>query len=354
MHAPHIALRIKRSRLALSLLVFEQIRQRLAKPLAIMVGLHVIGTIGYMIIGGPETTPMNALYMTFITTSTIGYSEIIDLSTSPLGRGFTMMLAFAGIANMGYVMSVMTAYIVAGDLNSEFRRRRMMMQIEDMDGHFIVCGIGRVGTNVAHELTVTRRPFVVIESEQRQIDAYLEKYPGIPHLHGDASEDDMLIAAGIGRAAGVFAITGDDSRNLVITLTAKQLNPAARVVSRCHEINYTEKMKKVGADAIVSPDFTGGMRIASSMIRPQVVGFLDEMMRTDDRLRVEEVHVSPGHAGTRIGDLPLRSHDYVVIAVRDGDHWRFNPDSQFVLRSGNTLVVVATPEGRQSLTQLLS
>ena len=139
----------------------------------------------------------------------------------------------------------------------------------------------------------------------------------------------------------------------VITLTVKHLNPATRVVARCHEINYTEKMKKVGADAIVSPDFTGGMRIASSMIRPQVVSFLDEMLRTDDRLRVEEVHVAANHAGTRIGDLALRSHDYVVIAVRDGEHWRFNPDVNFMLRHGNTLVVVATPEGRQSLEQSL-
>ena len=354
MNAPHLSLKIRRSRFALSLLVFEQVRDRLAKPVAILLGLHVIGTIGYMVIGGTHTTPLDALYMTFITIATIGYGEIVDLSNSPAGRAFTMALAFAGIANMGYVMSVMTAFIIASDLNTQFRRRRMMIQIEEMEGHFILCGIGRVGTNVAHELIVTNRPFVVVEPEQKQIDAYLEKYPGIAYLHGDASEDDMLIAAGIHKAAGVFAVTGDDSRNLVITLTAKQLNPAARVVARCHEINYTEKMKKVGADAIVSPDFTGGMRIASSMIRPQVVSFLDEMLRTDNRLRVEEVHVSATHAGTKIGDLSLRSHDYVVIAVRDGEHWRFNPESQFVLRHGNTLVVVATPEGRQSLAQLLT
>ncbi|MSQ52327.1 MAG: potassium channel protein [Betaproteobacteria bacterium] len=319
-----------------------------------LLGLHVVGTAGYMVIGGEQTTPLDALYMTFITIATIGYGEIIDLSHSPLGRGFTMALAFAGIANMGYVMSIMTAFIITGDLNSEFRRRRMILKIEDMDAHFIICGIGRVGYNVANELTLTNRSFVVVDTEQKKIDAYQAKYPGNAYLLGDASEDDLLIAAGVQRAAGVFAITGDDSKNLVITLTAKQLNASARVVARCHEINYTEKMKKVGADAIVSPDFTGGMRIASSMIRPQVVSFLDEMLRSDDRLRVEEVHVAQNHAGTKIGDLALRSHDYVVIAVRDGEQWRFNPASDFVLRNGHTLVVVATPEGRLSLTNLLS
>ena len=326
----------------------------MALPVAVLLGLHVIGTIGYLIIGSPHTTPLDALYMTFITIATIGYGEVVDLSQSPLGRGFTMALAFAGIANTWYVMSVMTAFIVTGEINLEFGRRRMILDIENLEGHYIICGIGRVGSNVANELRVTGRQFVVIDSEQRQIDACLERHPDVLHLHGDAAEDELLLAAGVRKAAGVFAITGEDSKNLVITLTVKHLNPDTRVVARCHEINYTEKMKKVGADAIVSPDFTGGMRIASSMIRPQVVSFLDEMLRTDDRLRVEEVHVAQTHAGTKIGDLTLRSHDYVVIAVRDGEHWRFNPDVNFVLRHGNTLVVVATPEGRQALEQSLS
>jgi voltage-gated potassium channel len=344
----------KHPRLFLSGLIFEHMRARLATPFAVLLGLHVIGTVGYLLIGGKQTTPMDALYMTFITIATIGYGEIVDLSHSPLGRGFTMLLAFAGIANMGYVVSVVTAFIVAGDINLEFRRRRMMHDIENMEGHFVVCGIGRVGTNVANELAITERPFVIIDSDRAKIDTYLEKHPDVAYVHGDASEDEILLAAGVLKAAGVFAITGDDSKNLVITLTVKQLSAATRVVARCHEINYMDKMKKVGADAIVSPDFTGGMRIASSMIRPQVVSFLDEMLRTDDRLRVEEVHVAASHTGTKIGDLALRSHDYVVIAVRVGEEWRFNPAIDFVLREGNTLVVVATPEGRQALEQTLS
>ena len=352
MSATHI--QRKQSSFVLSGLIFEHMRARLATPFAFLLGLHVIGTIGYMIVGGPQTTPLDALYMTFITIATIGYGEVVDLSQSPLGRGFTMVLAFAGIANTWYVMSVVTAFIVAGDVNLEFRRRRMMRDIESMEGHYVVCGIGRVGTNVANELVITERPFVIIDSDREKIDAYLEKNPDVPHVLGDASEDDVLLSANVLKAAGVFAITGDDSKNLVITLTVKQINPESRVVARCHEINYMEKMKKVGADAIVSPDFTGGMRIASSMIRPQVVSFLDEMLRTDDRLRVEEVHVAASHAGTKIGDLALRSHDYVVIAVRDGEQWRFNPNINFMLREGNTLVVVATPEGRQALEQTLS
>jgi voltage-gated potassium channel len=339
---------------AISAMIFERLRQRFARPLAFLLLLHLIGTIGYLMIGGPTTTPIDALYMTFITIATIGYGEVVDLSQSPLGRFFTMCIAFAGIANTWYVMSVMTAFIVEGDINIEYRRRRMIQRIADLKDHFIVCGIGRVGTNVAHELIATSREFVIVDSNQHQIDQFRDKYPGTLYVHGDASDDDVLAAAGTSSARGVFAITGDDSKNLVITLSVKQIRPDARVVARCHEVKYIEKMKKVGADAIVSPDFTGGMRIASSMIRPQVVSFLDEMLRSDDSLRVEEVHVAAAHAGTRIGDLTLRSHDYVVIAVRHDNQWRFNPERDFVLRGGNVLVVVATPEGRRTLESTLS
>jgi voltage-gated potassium channel len=151
----------------------------------------------------------------------------------------------------------------------------------------------------------------------------------------------------------VFAVTGDDSKNLVITLSAKLLNPAARVVARCHEVNYIDKIRKVGADAIVSPDFTGGMRIVSSMIRPQVVSFLDEMLRADNALRVEEVHIPEGYAARTIAGLKLNRRDFILLAVRAKDQWEFNPAEDFGIQPGNTLVVMTTPDGRKSLEKTL-
>ena len=285
--------------------ILRRIYTRMLYPTVGFIGILGVGTAGYSLIGGAPTTAVDALYMTFITVATIGYGEIVDLAHSPGGRVFTMAIATAGILNFTYMMSAITAFIVEGDINEALRRRSMQKTIDRLHGHFIVCGIGRVGANVAHELSATGRPYVIVDVNQHKIDEHREKYPEIMFVHGDGSEDEVLLRAGIARAAGVFAITGEDSKNLVITLTSKQVNAAARVVARCHEVNYIEKIRRVGADAIVSPDFTGGMRIASSLIRPHVGSFLDEMLRGDNALRVEDVHVPAGVAGIALARLGL-------------------------------------------------
>lgn len=334
--------------------LLRRIYSRLIYPIAGFAAILIAGTIGYTMIGGPHTSVVDALYMTFITVATIGYGEIVDLSHSPGGRVFTMAIATAGILNFTYMMSAFTAFLIEGDINQALRRRSMHKRIDKLTDHYIICGIGRVGTNVAHELSVTNREYVIIDINQHQIDEFRERYPDVSYLHGEGSEDEVLLDAGIGRAAGVFAITGDDSKNLVITLSAKQLNPAVRVVARCHEVNYIEKIRKVGADAIVSPDFTGGMRIASSMIRPQVVSFLDEMLRMDNALRVEEILVPKSFARTTLGELGLRKAEYVLLAVRAGGKWVFNPQHDYELQPEDTLIVMTTPGGRQTLEALLS
>jgi len=333
--------------------LLRHIYNRLIYPIAGFAAILIAGTVGYRIIGGAHTSLVDAVYMTFITVATIGYGEIVDLSHSPGGRIFTMAIASAGILNFTYMMGAFTAFLVEGDINQALRRRSMQKRIDKLTSHYIICGIGRVGTNVAHELSVTSREYVILDINQHKIDEFRERYPDVSYLHGDGSEDEILLDAGIGRAAGVFAITGDDSKNLVITLSAKQLNPTVRVVARCHEVNYIEKIRKVGADAIVSPDFTGGMRIASSMIRPQVVSFLDEMLRVDNALRVEEIHVPESFTGITLGELGMRRAEYVLLAVRAGGKWVFNPQRDYGLQPGDTLIVMATPGGRQALESLL-
>ena len=143
------------------------------------------------------------------------------------------------------------------------------------------------------------------------------------------------------------------SKNLVISLTAKQLNPETRVVARCHEIRNSEKLRKAGADAIVSPDFTGGLRIASAMIRPHVVSFLDEMLRSESVLRVEDIVVAPEFPPCPFGAIKLGGRDYIVLAMREGEHWIFNPEAHQMVHPGTTLVAMTTPEGRKALERLL-
>ena len=334
--------------------IAQRVYRRFVTPALALVMVNLIGMAGYKIIGGPQATWLDCLYMTFITIASIGYGEIIDLSHSPGGRVFTMAIALVGIGVVTYLMATLTAFILEGDMNQAIRRRRMQKSIAALRRHYIICGIGRVGTNVAHELETTGRAYVVIESNKEAIERYLERYPDALWTHADSSEDSALTEAGIEHCAGVFAVTGDDSKNLVITLSAKLLNPEARVVARCHEVNYIDKIRKVGADAIVSPDFTGGMRIASSMIRPQVVSFLDEMLRADNALRVEDVHIPESFGPNTIGGLKLNRRDYVLLAVRAQDKWEFNPADNYFIGPGNTLVVMTTPAGRKSLEKSLA
>lgn len=316
--------------------------------------IMAVGSIGYKIIGGEKATWIDCIYMTFITIATIGYSEIIDLNNSPGGRVFTIFIGFAGIGVSTYLLSTLTAFLLEGKINEALWRKRMEKNIHKLNQHFVLCGCGRVGRNVAHELSVTHRIYAVIDPDMHEIDTHLEKHPRTLYVHGDATDDDVLLKAHVETAAGVFAITGDDSRNLLITITARQLNPTARIVARCHEVRNIEKLRKAGADAIVSPDFTGGMRIVSSMIRPQVVTFLDEMLRSDKSLRVEEVHIAADFEQTTLGALNLRDRDYIVLALREKSAWQFNPDAGTLIKAGATLVVMTTPGGRDALAKRLS
>ncbi len=358
-----------------------QIRHALNQPLAVPIGrlkrltrsshfpslvwafcsiltIHLIGTLGYKLIGGDKATWIDSLYMTFITVATIGYGETVDLAHSPGGRVFTMMIAFVGIGTMTYMFSNITAMILESDFNASLRRSRMQAVIDQLKDHFIVCGIGRVGTNVADELLRTGHTFVIVEPDAQVLAEYNESHGSKYHLHGDASSDEMLEKAGVARARGVFAVAGDDAKNLVISMSAKQLNPQARVIARIHDQRNAAKTRRAGADDCVSPDFTGGMRIASAMIRPNVVSFLDKMLKADAQLRVEEIVAPPGFTPKALGGLRSalfsRKADFVLIAARRGDDWTFNPPDEYAVGPGVALIVITSPEGRRDAEKLFA
>jgi len=263
------------------------------------------------------------------------------------------VIGFSGIAVTWYLFSVVTAFVLEINLNHTYRRRRMEQRIARMNGHYIVCGLGRVGGYVADELRRTERPFVGIENDPARLGIHEDRNTHDITLLGDASDNEMLEKAGVRRAAGVFAVTGDDSKNLVVSLSAKQLNPAARVVARVHDHHNVEKTRRAGADEIVSPDFTGGMRIASAMVRPSAVNLMDTMLHTDGNLRVEEVAVLPSSTVARAGQLVGR-REWLLVALRDAKgQWTFNPGHDHPVSPGDTAIAIANPGGRRELERIL-
>ncbi|MFH1176886.1 MAG: NAD-binding protein, partial [Acidobacteriota bacterium] len=320
----------------------SETRKRLALAAAGLAATLAIGTAGYRLIGGPGATLVDCFYMTFITVATIGFGEVIDLSHSPGGRLFTIAISLAGVGTMTYLLVTITGFVVEGHVNAGFRRKRMEKLIARFREHFVVCGVEGAGTHILSELHKTRRPFVVVDSERVRIDRLRESFPDLAFIEGDPTDNATLQKAGLEHAAGLFAVTADDNQNLVISLTAKQLNPRARVVVSCQELRNAEKMKKAGADAVVSPTFIGGLRMASEMIRPAVVSFLDVMMsRKDEPLRVEEVVVSPAFAGAPIAALDLKQYRHLLLlAVRSQDDWIYNPPRDYLMKAGDTLIIM--------------
>ncbi len=334
-------------------LKFSRSARSIAWASLALVLITVTGTVGYHFIGGAQYSWVDCFYMTFITVATIGFSEIVDLSDNPAGRLFTVFIAVLGIGTMTYMLSSITAFLLESDINQVWRRRKMQNMIARLRDHYIVCGVGRVGSNVANELAMTGRDCVVIDGDWAHLESYLEKHPTQLYLHGDASDNDMLLTAGIKHARGLFAVATDDSQNLVISLSAKQLNPGLRVVARCHEMKNAEKARRAGADEIVSPDFTGGLRLVSAMLRPQVVSFLDEMLRTENNLRMEEFAIPSVFAGKPLEVLNLGSTHYVVLGIRQDHEWIFNPGVHHPMREGDLLMVMTTPQGRNRLERLM-
>jgi voltage-gated potassium channel len=333
----------------------SRVYRRFVWAAVILAGILLIGTVGYWFIGGRQYSFVDTLYMTVITITTIGFEEVIDLSGNVGGRIFTIFIAVAGVGVMAYIFTNITALVVEGQLTESFRRRRMEKIAGNYREHYIVCGLGRVGSYIANELHATKRPHVVIDVNKSNLGASLESFPDEVFIEGDATDSDTLLKAGVEKAAGLFAVAGDDNQNLVVSLTAKQLNPKLRVVARCNDMRNSQKMKKAGADAVVSPCAIGGLRMASEMVRPTVVSFLDIMLRDREKnLRVEELPVPESFVGRPISALNLKRFSHaLLLAVKTGDDWVYNPPESYVINKKNTLVFMTTPEGRDEVAALL-
>jgi voltage-gated potassium channel len=335
-------------------IMYTSILRRFRWPLIAVIAILVIGTIGYRLIAGPQYSFLDTFYMTLITISTIGFGEVIDIS-APVGRAFTIFIAIAGVGVMFYIITNATALIVEGELTKSLRRRRMEKKAKTFKNHYIICGMGEVGSHIANELSATKRPYVMIETNKDIIENTLERFKDGIFIEGDATDNDVLFKAGIKQAKGIFVTLHDDNHSLVVSFTAKQLNPSLRVVTQCNELKNSEKMKKAGADAVISTSLIGGLRMASEMVRPTVVSFLDTMLRDKEKnLRVEEVSVPESLAGRTISSLGFERYPGILLlAVRAKEGWIYNPPANCVISPDSALVFIGNPEERRKLEKEL-
>jgi voltage-gated potassium channel len=333
--------------------------RRLVAALALFATLVAIGTAGFYALGHGRWRLGDCAYMTVITISTVGFAELGHMAEVPGARLLTVGLIVSGVGVLAYTQSNLTALLVEGVIGEALRRRRMDKDIAKLSGHIVVAGAGGTGKHVVEELHATRTPFVVIdrnEHQLRQVSADLCEGKML-YVHGDATMDPVLVAAGVTRARGVVAALTQDKDNLYVTLSARSLNTRARIVSKVVEDEAGAKILKAGASAIVNSTLIGARRLAGELIRPEVHEFIDQMVRDKDRnLRIEELVIARGSAfvGVALKDTPIRRETRaLVVAVRGNDReFTYNPDPDYVIGEGATLIVLGETDSIVKLRQL--
>lgn len=335
--------------------------RRLVAAVGVFMTLVACGTVGYFALGHGRWTLADCAYMTVITISTVGFFELGHMTEVPGARALTVVLIVSGVGVLAYMQSNLTAMLVEGAIGQALRRRRMQKEIEKLAGHIVVAGAGGTGKHVIEELHATQTPFVVIDRSDHVLKQVSEDLceGKMLYVHGDATMDHVLVTAGIARARGVVAALTHDKDNLYVTLSARSLNARARIVSKVVEDEAGAKIVKAGASAIVNPALIGARRLAGELIRPEVHEFIDQMVRDKDRnLRLEEVVVErgSGFVGVPLKDTPIRRETRaLVVAVRGNDReFTYNPEGDYVIGEGTTLIVLGETDSIVKLRRLAS
>jgi voltage-gated potassium channel len=305
-----------------------------------MILVVTVGVVGYHLL--EEYTWLEALYMTVITLSTVGFREVRPLSTT--GQIFTILLLAGGLGAVFYTAVAVVEKVVEGEFQQFFGRRRMQKRIETLTDHYLVCGFGRIGEVVCRELASKPVPFVVLEQQEERVrEAEAAQYLV---LQGDATEEKTLLAAGIMRAKGLFAALTTDAGNVFITLTAKELNPALFVVARAENERSERTLLRSGADKVISPYAMGGHRMAQAALRPAVVDIIDLATHHYSlELQLEEIGVpaSSPCKGMTLQDSHLWAQPGIIIVAikRASGKMLFNPGSEETIEAGDSVVALA-------------
>jgi voltage-gated potassium channel len=324
------------------------IKKRLYYILLIILLVVLAGSSGYYLLFGGKPKYMDCLYMTVISLTSVGYGEILEVTGNVPAQIFTMLLITIGMGIILYGISTLTAIIIEGELTGILRKNKMEKKIKKLSNHYIVCGGGETGRHVVSELIKNKEHVVLIEHLEDNIEK-CKQIEGLLYIKGDATDDHNLISAGIDKASGIVICLPSDKDTLFVTMTARMLNTGIRIISRMVDQTLQPKLKKAGADSTVSPNFIGGLRMASEMLRPTVVDFLDSMLRSSQgNIRISQLDINKNSQaiGKKIRELELtEKFNLVVLGSRyQEQEILFNPPPSSVIMEDLAIIIMGDVE----------
>jgi len=329
-----------------------QFSKRILLSVIILVVIYITGFTGYMII--EDMTILDAIFMTTITITTVGYGVLKELS--PAGVIFTIILIIIGTGTAAYIIISLADFLLSEFLLGRLQKRRVAKMISKLKNHYIICGLGRVGHEIALELQRDNSDFIVIDSADEPIE--ICRNNSWLSIQGDASTDEILIEAGIERAKALFATLHTDPENVYITLSSKALNPNIFVIARAKVQRTISKLEKAGADRVVSPQIIGGKRMVALAKQPTVIEFLDTLLSTEDlEISLAEIEIESGSKidGTTIKEASqmYQFGAMIVSVIEKGQKVLVNKASgSTLIKAGHKLIVVGTIEQIQKLSEL--
>lgn len=328
------------------------LESKINKTLFLVVTILSIGTIGYMLLS--QYSFVDALYMTVITVTTVGFGELRPFS--PEEKVFTIFLILTSITVFGYAVSAFSEYLVSGRLFEHFKQRKVKKQITNLKGHTIVCGYGRNGRQAILKLKNYNKKFVVVEQNKERTE--ILDAQGILNINGDATLDETLVRAGIENASNLITALPSDANNLFVVLTASQLNKKCKIISRASNESSYSKLKIAGASNIIMPDKLGGDHMASLVVTPDVIEFVDRLtIEGETTANLEEIAVDDlpkMYINKTILDLDLRKETgcTVIGFIKPNKEYIINPEADCILIEGSRLIVLGRPEQIIKLRQL--